>query len=112
MHSASPFGEERKSLLARLRAALVRTTQTRRVVRKEHLNLQVPQEHADTVRAAVEKWLSDHGVLAAVTADPAVDGKVRLHADLDGDSAKKLDLTSDAVQAELQTLLLGTLKPS
>jgi ribosomal protein L32 len=118
MHSDSPFGEERKGLLERLRAALAtpvpsrRTTHTRRVVRKEHLNLQVPQEHADAVRTALEHWLSEHGVAAAVTTDPAADGKVRFHADLDGESAKKLDLSSDAVQAELQDLLLATMKPS
>jgi hypothetical protein len=113
MPQDSPFGEERKGLFARLRSALApaaSSAHTRRVVRQERLDVQVPAENAETVRGAIEEWLRGYGVQTALTSEPAADGKMRLHADLDAEAAKKLDLSSDAVQAELQKLLLGTLK--
>jgi hypothetical protein len=115
MPQDSPFGEERKGLFARLRSALTpppSSMHTRRVVRQERLDVQVPAEHAETVRGAIEDWLRRYEVQTALTPEPAADGKVRLHADLDADAAKKLDLSSESVQAELQKLILGTLKPS
>ena len=55
--------------------------------------------------AAIEQWLRGHGVAAAVVATDAGNGKTTLRAKLDEAEAAKLDLSADAVQAELQAVL-------
>ena len=100
------FEEPRKSWLARLAGALALGGSTRRrQVRRESLNLTVPADKADVVRAAVEQWLRGRGIAAAVVGDETEHGKVKIHAALDGADAAKLDLSAESVQAELQTLL-------
>jgi hypothetical protein len=107
MTDPNPFGAKREGLWARL---LNRTTQaqtrTKRVVRRtELLNMTVPAGHADAVRVAVERWLAGHGIAATVTSEDAGDGKTRLRTSLDRDDAPKLDLSSEAVQSELEKIL-------
>ncbi len=101
------FDEPRKGRLARLVGGLSLGGQTtkRRKVRRESLNLTVPADKADAVLAAVEQWLRAHGIGAAVVGDESEDGKVKIHAKLEGADAARLDLSADAVQSELQALI-------
>ena len=98
------FEEPRKSWLERLAGAFVsRGPRTAR--RREQLSLTVPADRAAAVRAAIEQWLRGHGVAAALVAVDAGNGKTTLRAKLDEADAAKLDLSADAVQAELQAVL-------
>jgi uncharacterized protein YgfB (UPF0149 family) len=80
----------------------VRTVKT---VRTEDLSLTVQTEHADAVRAAVERWLAGRGITATLASEDVGEGKTRLKAHLDQADAAKLDFRSDEVQSELQKLL-------
>jgi hypothetical protein len=102
------FGEEKKSFLERLleRAAKNRTTTVRRT---EQLTLSCPTEKAELVRAAAERWLRERGVEAAVTTEEHEPGKSRVRAKLSNDDAAKVDFRSEAVQAELQDVVLRAL---
>jgi hypothetical protein len=106
MHDDPLFGETRPSLMTRLTRVLARQSllgQTRSV-RRERLDLLVPPEKADAIKAAVERWLAGRGVTAAVTLD-AVGEKSRIRANLDSSEASKLDFSDDAIQTELEELI-------
>ncbi len=98
------FEEPRKGWLERLAGAFV-GGRSRTVRRREQLSLTVPTVRADAVQAAIEHWLRGHGVSAALVAADAGNGKTTLRAKLDEADAAKLDLSADAVQAELQAVL-------
>ncbi|HEV8102795.1 MAG TPA: hypothetical protein VGP69_03560 [Gaiellaceae bacterium] len=98
------FEEPRKGWLERLTGALA-CGRPRTVRRREQLSLTVPAARAGAVQSAIEQWLRGHGVAAALVATDAGDGKTRLRAKLDEAEAAKLDLSADAVQAELQAVL-------
>ena len=83
---------------------------TRRLVRRtEVLNLDIPTEHADAVRAALVDWLHGYGITTAVTVEQWESGKCRIHAKLEQGDAAKLDLSSEQVQHELEGILTNTL---
>jgi siderophore synthetase component len=75
------------------------------VKRRESLSLTVPAEKADAVRTAVERFLAEHGITTTLTTEDAANGKTRIKAALGEEDARKLDLTSDTVQSQLQDLL-------
>ena len=107
------FEEPRKGWPARLAGRLSRRQPmivTGSVRRREQLNLTVPADKADAVRAAVEQWLRGHAVSAAVTAEDAANGKSTIRARLDDADASKIDFSADAVQSELQALLEATMR--
>jgi hypothetical protein len=82
----------------------------RRPVRRlEQLSVQVPLAKADAVRDAIEHWLRDKGVGAAVTTEEGANRKVRIRAKLGEADAAKLDLSSDAVQSEFQDVLTSAI---
>jgi hypothetical protein len=75
------------------------------VKRRESLSLTVPTEKADAVRAAVERFLAEHGISTPLTTEDAGNGKTRIKAALGEHDASKLDLSDNAVQSQLQDLL-------
>jgi siderophore synthetase component len=79
------------------------------VKRRESLSLTVPAEKAEAVRAAVERFLAQHGVSTPLTTEDAGNGKTRVKAQLGGEEARKLDLSDDAVQSQLQDVLANAL---
>ena len=106
MSDGQIFEEPRKGWLARFVGGLVASRTVRRPVqRRESLSLTVPADKADALRAAVEQWLRGHGVSAAVTGEDTGNGKATIQAKLDAADASRLDLSTDAVQSELQALL-------
>ncbi|MDP9283572.1 MAG: hypothetical protein M3P41_01235 [Actinomycetota bacterium] len=108
--AGDPIFEERKpGLLARLFGGLSRRTLDVGVRRSEYLNLSVPAERSEAVRAAVERWLTGHGVTTPVTAEETEHGKARIRAKLGEEDAAKLDFRTDAMQAELQDVLADAL---
>lgn len=105
------FEEPGKGWLARLTGALLRPSRGRRTVRRrEQLNLTVPADKADAVRAAIEQWLRGHGIQAAVVGVDDANGKATIRAKLDEADAAKLDLSTDAVQSELQAVLEASIR--
>jgi maltose-binding protein MalE len=107
------FGEHKQGLFARLTRSVTmrRGNELKATVRKtERLSLTVPSEKAEAVRAAVERWLSEHGVTAAVTAEDAGEGKTKLRARLDEADAPKIDFSSEDTQSALQELLADAVK--
>jgi hypothetical protein len=106
---SDPFGEAREGFLARLfrgkHRAVIKTT----VRRTEQLTLACPSDKAEVVREAVEQWLHDNGVDAAVSTDEHQPGKSRIHAKLSAAETAKVDLSSESVQAELQEVLFTAL---
>ena|SRR6478609_7602102 len=103
------FEEPRKSWLSRL-AGAIGSGKPRTVRRREQLSLTVPAAKAAAVQAAIEQWLRGHGVAAALVAADAGNGKTTLRAKLDEAEAAKLDLSADAVQAELQAALEAAIR--
>jgi predicted dinucleotide-utilizing enzyme len=101
MSDPSPFGEPRRGLVARLFARQSRKT----VKRVERLDLVVPSGQADAVHDAVMRWLAGHGVTATISTEAVAEGKTRLHASLGEEDTRKLDLTSTAVQTELEGVI-------
>jgi len=99
------FGEEKpKGLLARLFGPKRPGTRTT-VRRTEVINLDVPTDHADAVRAALVEWLRGHGIDTEVSVEPWESGKSRIHAKLDQGDSAKLDLGSEQIQRELEDVL-------
>src|SRR5689334_13212568 len=82
-----------------------------KTTRTDRLNLTVPSSHAEAVRAAVERWLFSHGITASVAIEDAGDGKSKLSAKFSDDD-RRLDLTDDAVQADLQAVLRAAIEGS
>jgi hypothetical protein len=106
MDQDDPFGEKKKPgflerLIAKRVAPKIRTT----TYRREELKLIVPDAKADAVQAALGRWLGSKGIGATVRREDAGGGRVHLRADLGPEDAERLDLTSDAVQNELESLL-------
>ena len=103
--------EPRKGWLARLLERSAGRPHTRVTVRKrEQLNLTVPSAHAETVRAAVERWLAGRGVTVAVTTEDAGDEKTHIRAKLDEADAGRVDFADDAVQSELQDVIADAVR--
>jgi hypothetical protein len=75
------------------------------VKRRESLSLTVPSEKADAVRAGVERFLAEHGITTTLTTEDAGSGKTRIKAALGEKDARKLDLSDEAVQSQLQDVL-------
>jgi len=103
------FEEPRKSWLHRLADGLG-GRKPRTVRRREQLSLTVPAAKGAAVQAAIEQWLQGHGVAATLVAADAGDGKTTLRAKLDEAEASKLDLSAEAVQAELQAVLEAAIR--
>jgi hypothetical protein len=103
------FGEKKKSFLERLLGAGKHRTVRTTVRLTEQLTLSCPTEKAELVRAAAERWLRERGVEAAVTTEEHEPGKSRVRATLSGEDAAKVDFHSEAVQAELQDVVLNAL---
>jgi hypothetical protein len=109
MPGTDAFGRQKPpGLLTRLfsrSSPRIRTT----VRRSESLSLDVPSDRVDAVQAAVERWLSGHGIGTALTVEPKEGGKSRIQARLGPEDASKLDLASESVQSELQKILADAL---
>jgi hypothetical protein len=107
------FGEHKQGLFARLTRSVTlrRGNELKATVRKtERLSLTVPSEKAEAVRAAVERWLGEHGVTAEVTAEDAGEGKTKIRARLGEADAPKIDFSSEETQSALQDLLADAVK--
>jgi hypothetical protein len=107
MSDPSPFGEEKtkEGFFAKLLRRAARPELGRVVKRTEELRLIVPTAKADAVETAVDRWLAGRGITATMTREDAGDDKTHLRASLGGDDAAKLDLSSDAIQDELEKLI-------
>jgi hypothetical protein len=103
------FGEKKKSFLERLFGGGEHRTVRKTVRRTEQLTLSCPTEKAELVRTAAERWLRERGVEAAVTTEEHEPGKSRVRAKLSDEDAAKVDFRSEAVQAELQDVVLNAL---
>jgi len=108
MAASGPEDTSRTTLLRRLLSRRgwsgrpsLRVTKT---TRTDRLNLTVASAHADDVRVAVERWLLSRGIRTVVAVEDAGNGKSRLSAKFSDDDLR-LDLTDDAVQADLQAVL-------
>lgn len=105
MSEPSPFGDKKEGLLQRLFGRAARVDSKSVVRRSEVLDLVVPAERADAVRTALESWLAGHGITAAITSEDAGEGKTRLRTSLGNEDSGKLDLSSEAIQKELERIL-------
>lgn len=75
-----------------------------RTTRIERLNLTVPSAKAEAVRTAVDAWLLGRGVSAKLLVEETSDGNARLSAQFE-DNDRRIDLSENAVQSELQSVL-------
>ena len=75
-----------------------------KTTRTDRLNLTVPSAKAEAVRTAVDGWLVGRGVSAKLIVEETSDGKARLSAQFE-DNDRRIDLSEDAVQSELQSVL-------
>ena len=75
-----------------------------KTTRIERLKLIVPSGEAEEVRTAVDAWLVRRGVSAKLTVEETGDGKARLSAEFE-DNDKWIDMSDDAVQSELQSVI-------
>ena len=82
------------------------------VKRRESLNLTVPTANADTVKSAIEHWLTGYGISAPLTIEDAGSGKTRIKTQLREEDAAKLDLADEAVQSQLQDVLSNAVSSS
>jgi hypothetical protein len=110
--TVDPMGTQRKSWLQRLLGRSKNVHLSMNVKRRESLSLTVPSNRADAIRAALERWLGEHGITTPVTAEDAGSGKTRLKASLNEADSQKLDLTDSTVQSQLQDLLTNAASSS
>ena len=106
------MGAQRKSWLQRLFGRTRNVRLNAKVKQRESLSLTVPTKNAEAVRAAVERWLAEHGITTPLTTEDEGNGKTRIKAALGDDDATKLDLSDDGVQSELQDVLTNAVSSS
>jgi len=98
-----PMGTQRKSWLSRLLGRKIALNVN--VRRSESLNLTIPSAQAEPVHAAVQRWLTGHGITTPITTEDAGEGKTRIKASLSDADASKLDFSDASVQSELQDVI-------